>query len=141
MLRNCCVDKGSLLVRVPTDERLVFDPPIMNPTDPPEIPGPPQAGRPRFKGWLFVAVLLSPVLLTSLSVLLIDKKGDTALAIAVLGGGLAGIIAGTMLGRHFGKTPPVKIGLSILFAAILGVVCISMSCFGCLVSGYHLDFR
>jgi hypothetical protein len=123
-------------------EPFFFRPPIMNTTDlPPEIPGIPHAGRPRFKGWLFVSVLLSPVLLTALSVWLIDKKGDTAPSFAVLGGGLAGIISGTMLGRHLGKTTPVRIGLSILFALILGVVCITMSCFGCMVSGYNLNIH
>src|SRR6186997_2054235 len=105
----------------------------MNPTDlpSPEIPAPPHAGRP-FKWWLFVAVLLSPVFLTALSVWLFAKDGDTAPSIAMLGGGLAGIISGTMLGRHLGKTPPVRIVLSILFALVLGVVCITMSCFGCM---------
>ena len=115
----------------------------MNPTDlpPPEIPAPPHAGKPRFKWLLFVAVLLSPVLLTALSVWLVSDKGDTAPSIAVLGGGPAGIISGTMLGRHLGKTPQVKIALSILFAAILGVVCITMSCFGCMASGYNLNLH
>lgn len=115
----------------------------MNPTDlpPPEIPGPPRTARPRFKWWLLVVVLLSPVLLTALSVWLIDRKGDTSPSIAVLGGGLAGIISGTMLGRYIGKTPQVKIVLSILFAAIFGVVCITMSCFGCMASGYNLNLH
>jgi hypothetical protein len=111
----------------------------MNPTDLPlpEIPGPPHAGKPRFKWWWFVAALLLPVLITALSVWLFTDEGDTAPSIAVLGGGLVGIISGTMLGRHLGKTPPVRVGLSILFALILGVVCITMSCFGCMVSGYN----
>src|SRR5436190_12976633 len=106
----------------------------MNPLDlpAPEIPGPPPATRPRFKWWRFVAVLLSPVLLTALSVWVSGGEGDTAPSVAMLGGSLAGIISGTMLGRHLGKTPPARVGLSILFALILGAVCITMSCFGCM---------
>jgi hypothetical protein len=115
----------------------------MNPMDSPlpETPEPPRAGRPRFRGWTFVAVLLAPALLTALSVLLFDKKGDTAPVIAVFGGGLAGIVSGAMLGRHFGRTLQVRIVLSVLFALILAVVCIAMSCFGCAVSGYQFNLH
>jgi len=88
-----------------------------------------------------VAVLLAPALLTALSVLLFAREGDTAPVIAVFGGGLAGIISGIMLGRHFGKTLPVRIVLSILFALILGVVCITMSCCGCMASGYQFNIH
>jgi hypothetical protein len=80
-------------------------------------------------------------LLTALSVLLFDKKGDTAPVIAVLGSGLAGIISGAMLGRYFGKTLQARVALSILFALVLGVVCIAMSCVGCLASGYQLNLH
>ena len=115
----------------------------MNPTDlpSPENPGAPPAGRPRFKWWLFVAVLLAPTLLTALSVWLSAGKGDTAPSIAVLGGGLAGIISGIMLGRYVGKALPVRIVLSVVFAAILAVVCITMSFFGCMVSGYQFNLH
>ena len=115
----------------------------MNPTDlpSPEMPGLPPAGRPRFHGWVFAAVLVAPALLTALSVLLFAKEGDTAPSIAVLGGGLAGIISGVMLGRHFGRTQPARIILSIFFALILGVACITMSCCGCLASGYQFNLH
>ena len=115
----------------------------MNSTDlpSPEIPGPPHAGRPRFNWWMFVAVLLAPTLLTALCVLLFDKKGDTAPVIAVFGGGLAGIISGIMLGRHFGRTLPTKVVSSVLFALILGAACITMSCCGCMLSGYQFNLH
>jgi hypothetical protein len=96
--------------------------------------------RARFRWWIFLIVLLSPALLTCLSVLFVSRKGDTPAAIAVLGGGAAGIACGAMLGRRFGKTAGTKIALGIIFAAILGVACIGMSCFGCLASGYQLNF-
>jgi hypothetical protein len=115
----------------------------MNPTDlpSPEIPELPHAARPRFKWWWFVAVLLSPVLLTALSVWLFAQKGDAAPSIAMLGGGLAGIIAGTMVGRRIGETTSGRIVLSIVFALILGVVCVTMSCIGCMASGYNLNLH
>jgi hypothetical protein len=130
------------LNRMRAHEPFLFGCP-MNPADlpSPEIPETPHTGKPRFKWWRFVTVLLSPVLLTALSVWLFTDEGDTAPSIAMLGGGLAGIISGTTLGRHLGKTPPVRLGLSILFALILGVVCITMSCVGCLASGYQLNIH
>lgn len=116
---------------------------MMNPTDlpPPEIPGSPPAAKRRFKWWWFVAVLLAPPLLTALSVWLIDRKGDTAVGIAFCGSCLAGFISGTMLGCYIGKTVPTKVVLSIVFALILGVVFLTMSCFGCMASGYSLNLH
>jgi len=92
--------------------------------------------------WLvFLAVLLAPPLLAALSVLLFDKKGDLAPTVAMLGGGLAGIITGAMLGRRIGSSSSTRIALGILFAFIMAVVCIGMSCLGCVVSGYELNLH
>ncbi len=90
---------------------------------------------------LFFSVLLAPVLLTILVVLLGAKKGNASPGIAFFGGGVAGIVCGVMLGRQLGKTKPLRIILGILFAFIMIVVCIGMSCFGCLASGFQLHFN
>jgi CDP-diglyceride synthetase len=90
---------------------------------------------------VFLVVLLTPALLTILVVLSGGRDSGAAPAIAFLGGGIAGIICGAMLGRRLGRTTPLKIVLGLVFAMVLSVVCIGMSCFGCLASGFHLDFR
>jgi hypothetical protein len=113
----------------------------LNIMNPPELPvdGPsasPDSERRRLNAWAFVAVVLAPTLLTVLAVSVGDKKGDLPPTIAMLGGGLAGIIAGVMLGRRLGTTVRARIGLSILFSLVMVVVCIGMSCFGCVASGY-----
>ncbi len=91
--------------------------------------------------WLiFFSVLLAPVLLTILTVLLGAKNGGAPAGIATIGGGVAGIICGAMLGRQVGSTRPLRIILGTVFAGILMVVCIGMSCFGCLASGFQLRF-
>jgi hypothetical protein len=66
---------------------------------------------------------------------------DIATVIALIGGALSGIICGGMLGRRIGSTPGLKIALGFLFALMIIPVCVGMSCFGCLVSGFKLDFR
>jgi hypothetical protein len=92
--------------------------------------------------WLiFFSVLLAPVLLTILSVRFGAKNGGASAGIAIIGGGVAGIICGAMLGRQVGTTRPLRIILGAVFAGILMVVCIGMSCFGCLAGGYQLRFN
>ena len=46
----------------------------------------------------------------------------------------------TMLGRRFGSTVGTNIMLGIVFAFVLAGACVAMSCFGCLASGYNLNF-
>ena len=108
----------------------------MNDINPPPIPVPA-----RFNWLIFLAVLLAPALLTVLTVLLGAKSGDTAPTVAFFGGGAAGIVCGIMLGRRLGKTTQVKIVLSLVFALVMAVVCIGMSCGGCLASEYQLNFH
>jgi len=92
--------------------------------------------------WLiFFSVLLAPVVLTILAVLLGAKAGNASPGIAFFGSGVAGIVCGVMLGRQLGRTAPLRIIFGILFALILFVVCIGMSCFGCLASGFQLRFN
>src|SRR5262245_19568007 len=109
-------------------------------SSPESLSSPPSVSRPRFRWWIFLAVLLSPTVLTCLSVLFMTRKGDAPPVIALLGGGAAGIACGAMLGGRFGTTAGTKIALGIVFAVILGIACIGMSCFGCLVSGFQLNF-
>jgi hypothetical protein len=106
----------------------------MNDNHPPPVPA-----TARFRWLLFLAVMLSPVVLTVLTVLLGARSGETAPMIAVFGGGAAGIICGILLGRWLGKTMPAKIIISLLFALTMVVVCIGMSCGGCLASNYDFS--
>lgn len=108
----------------------------MNDPAPPPVPAPPY-----FNWLLFLAVMLSPVVLTMLTVRLGDKSGDAAPAVAFFGGGAAGIVCGILLGRRLGKTMPLKVLLSLVFTFVMAVVCIGMSCGGCLVSEYQLNFH
>jgi hypothetical protein len=89
--------------------------------------------------WLvFFSVMLAPVLLTILSVRFGAKNGGASTGFALIGGGAAGIVCGAMLGRQVGTTRPLRIILGAVFAGIMMVVCIGMSCFGCLASGFQL---
>lgn len=69
-----------------------------------------------------------------------SRKGDAAPVIALIGGGISGIVCGALSGCRFGRTNGMKIFLGIIFAAVFVVVCIAMSCCGCLASGYNLKF-
>ena len=89
----------------------------------------------------FFAVLLAPVLLTSLTVLIFSNKGEAASMVGLFGGGISGIICGVMLGRRFGKTHGLRIVLGVVFALIMVVVCVAMNSFGCLASGYNLNLH
>ena len=89
---------------------------------------------------MFFLVLLAPMLLTIVIVLLGASEGDTVPTVAVFGGGISGIVCGAMLGRRFGRTTGLKVVLGIVFALVFSVVCIGMSCFGCLAGGYNLEF-
>jgi hypothetical protein len=92
--------------------------------------------------WLvFFFVLLAPVLLTVLAVLFGAKNGNAAPAITFFSGGAAGIVCGVMLGRQLGKTRPTRVILCVLFAFIMTVVCIGMSSFGCMASGFQLNLH
>ena len=110
-----------------------------NPTTPPNPPIP-QFARRKINWPMFFAVMLAPAVVTIVAILLGAKQGDTAPTIAVLGSVGSGIICGTMLGRRFGGTGGTKILLGIVFAFVMGAACVAMSCFGCLTSGYKLNF-
>jgi hypothetical protein len=90
---------------------------------------------------VFFAILFAPVVLTIVAVQVMPASNDASPAVAVIFGAVSGILCGFKLGRRFGKSPESRIGLGILFSLIMVVVCVGMSCFGCLASGYHLDLR
>lgn len=94
-----------------------------------------------FNWLLFIAVMVSPVVLTSSLVVLVSTKGDLAPVTGFFGGIAAGIICGIMLGKRLGKTPGIKILLSLIFVAVMAVVCVAMTCCGCLASGYQLNLH
>jgi hypothetical protein len=113
-------------------------------TNPSPLPSPDPVieGSPRKVNWLlFFAAMFLPTLLTVGMILLGAKQGDTAPATAALGGGISGIVCGTMLGRRFGRTPRLKILLGIISALVMGVACVTMNCFGCIASGYKLHLN
>jgi uncharacterized membrane protein YfcA len=90
-------------------------------------------------GWVFFAVMFAPTLAT----ILLVQTGlkDPPPVVGLFGGCTAGIICGVMLGRRLGRTRERRLLLCFLFAFMMGAVCIVMNCFGCLASGYKLDFR
>src|SRR5262249_40952529 len=103
------------------------------PTDPP-APVPP----PKFHWLLFLGVIFVPTIITIIAGQLGMK--DLAPASAGLGGGLSGIVAGILLGRRLGRTDAARVGLSLAFVVVLSIACVTMNCFGCLASGFKMDF-
>ncbi|TAK94955.1 MAG: hypothetical protein EPO07_15955 [Verrucomicrobia bacterium] len=109
-----------------------------NQTSPETAPPPPTAET----NWLvFFAVLLAPVILSCIAGALDKPNGGLSPMIALIGGGVAGIICGIMLGLRFGKTTGQKSVLIVGLAIVMVIVCIGLNCFGCLASGYQMSFR
>jgi hypothetical protein len=97
-----------------------------------------------FRPRLFFSIFLAPPLLTVLIVLLSFGSRDVqdgAALVALFGGGIAGITCGIMLGRRLGKSSATRVGFSLLLGPIMVVVCVGLSFFGCMVSGYQLSFH
>lgn len=69
------------------------------------------------------------------------NAGDLAPTIVMIGGSAGGIICGVLLGKRFGKSVETRIVLGLVLSAIMVVVCVTMSCFGCLAGGYQLNFH
>ncbi|MEO6184121.1 MAG: hypothetical protein ABIP71_13670 [Verrucomicrobiota bacterium] len=113
-------------------------PPQVSPTLTSETPS---TTKQKISWPLFFIVWLAPVLLTSLTVLAFSNKNEGAVYVGLFGGGISGIICGVMLGRRLGKTRELRIVLGVVFALIMVVVCVAMNSFGCLVSGYNLNFH
>ncbi len=103
-------------------------------TSPPPVPS-----SPGINWFIFLAILLAPVCLTSISAL--AKADGAATGFAMGGGIISGIICGITVGRHLGRNSGAKVALSIAFTAVFCVVCVGMSMFGCLASGFNLNFH
>lgn len=108
------------------------------PTTPPPEPAP-QLPHAKINWLIFFAAMFVPTIITIISVQ--TKRQDSPPIVALVGGGVSGIICGAMLGRRFGRTRELKIVLGIVFAFVMGAACIGMNCFGCLASGFKLDLR
>jgi len=104
---------------------------------------PPQASRAaQNTNWLiFWIALLAPAIGSCIGGALDSRNGSVAPLITLVGGGVAGIICGSMLGRRLGKIQGAKFVLGIILALVMIVVCVGMSCFGCLVTGCQMRFN
>ena len=108
------------------------------PAIPPEIADSPSPPR-RLKWYLFLTAIFLPTVATALAVQMNGK--DLAPAVAVLGGGLSGIVGGILLASRFGRTTGSRLAMGFGLAFVLSVACVTMNCFGCLASGYKLNFH
>ena len=106
----------------------------------PPTPEPTPSG-PRLNGLLLLTCLLAPALITCLAAVADKSSRGPAPAVALIGAALGGIGCGILLGRRFGHTPATKIFLGVLFAAVGGVAALTAATFGCLASGYNLNFH
>lgn len=117
----------------------------MNSNEPPPLQpasdtAPSQPAR-RLNWLLFALALFTPTVLTILLTMAGGQKGGAAVGMALVGGGISGVVCGGMLGWRLGSTPQRRITLGILLACVLVVACVGMNCMGCLASGYRLDFK
>lgn len=101
----------------------------------------PEPGPPRFNWLLFLALLLGPAVLTCLSVLINPSSNGPAPGVSIIGGALGGIGGGILLVRRFDRTIGLKILLGVILAAVCAVASITIATFGCLASGYRLNFH
>lgn len=93
----------------------------------------------RFNWVLFISFLV----MAPLGSLISAAAGlrDVPVVVALVGGGVAGIGCGILLGAHLGRTSASRVALGILLTVVFVVVCVTASTFGCLAGGYRLDFR
>ena len=90
--------------------------------------------------WLiFFAVLLAPTVFALLGAM--GKIEGLAVGSPLVGGGLAGIICGIMLGRRVGRTSAARVWLGILFVGLFGCVSFILSFFGCLMGGFQMNMH
>jgi len=107
--------------------------------DAPPTPLPPEISRPKLNWLVLLAQVFIPTIAT---IIVVQFHGvDAAPFIAFFGGIGSGLVAGIMLGLRIGRTSATRFWLSCVFTVVLGTACIGMNCFGCLASGYKLDFR
>ena len=112
-------------------------------------PAPPGEPPPLKIKWLwFWIALIAPPVLTALSALLARQAApehasneSLSPAVALIGGGLGGIVCGIVIGTRLGKTTAARVGLSLLFSGIMVVVSIMLCFFGCTLGGYQMDLK
>jgi hypothetical protein len=97
------------------------------------------APRRRLRWVYFLVIIFVPTLVTVLAAMSGSK--DFAPFAALIGGGASGLAGGILLGRFVGQTDGSRIALAVVFTIVLGVACVTMNCFGCLVGGYKLNFH
>jgi hypothetical protein len=102
----------------------------------PEPPPIPDAKR-KMHWPLFLTALFVPTVITLLSAQL--KSQDVAPAVAMIGGGISGILCGILLALRVGRTPESRLGLGFAFAIVLSIACVTMNCVGCLAGGYKFN--
>jgi hypothetical protein len=96
---------------------------------------------------LFLCVLLSPALLTLLSVaamrFILSQPRSEGVSpwVGLIGGTIGGVICGVMLGIQGSKKLPARIFISILMSVIMIVVCVVLCFFGCSMGGYQFDIH
>jgi hypothetical protein len=103
-----------------------------------------QAPKPfKIKWWIFFAALLAPPLLTLMAAYLNKGQANEGVSpvIGIVGGAAGGIICGVLLALRMQKTIAARVVLAVLLSAVLGIVCIMLSFFGCMVGGYVLKFE
>jgi hypothetical protein len=88
---------------------------------------------------LFVAALLLPPMLTFASAMAGWK--NFPVACPFVGGGLAGLVCGILLGRRVGRTPQARIVLSIVFILAFATLSFGLCFGGCLAGNYQMDMR
>jgi len=103
---------------------------------------PPTRPPARLNAAVFSLLVFIPPVLTLLSARLAPApNGEFPVMIGFIGGGVAGIACGIMLGFRIGKNPPARLALSVAFAAVMVVVCVSLCCFGCTIGGYQISLH
>ncbi|NOS70924.1 MAG: hypothetical protein HOP33_13460 [Verrucomicrobia bacterium] len=107
----------------------------------PQCGSPPPAAESSTKiNWLvFFAVLLAPTVVALLGAM--GKIEPLAVGSPLVGGGLAGIVCGIMLGRRVGRTSAARVLLGILFIGVFGCVSFILSFFGCLLGGFQMNMH
>lgn len=93
--------------------------------------------------WIIFGALFAPPLLTLLVAYLgrgVERGDPFSPGIGFFGGALGGIAFGVMLALRICRTTVNRWLLGILFAVIFAIVCITLSCFGCLAGGFNLRF-
>ena len=68
-------------------------------------------------------------------------EADDFIRLTHAGGGLAGIMCGTMLARLVGQTSRNKIVLGVVFAVLLGLLSFGLGFGGCMLGGFKVNFR